>query len=56
MKKISMCTSNVNDRRAARKEYSIVLAAHDNYMVADSGTIFHLTLDPHKLCLFSVTV
>ena len=26
-----MCTSNLNDKRAARKEYSIVLAAHDNY-------------------------
>ena len=25
-----MCTSNVNDRRAARKEYSIVLAAHSD--------------------------
>jgi len=24
-----MCTSNVNDRWAAGKEYSIVLAAHD---------------------------
>jgi len=24
-----MCTSNVNDRRLARKEYSIVLAAHN---------------------------
>ena len=25
-------------------------------LAADSGTVFHLTLDPHKLCLFSVTV
>jgi len=28
--KIQTCTSNVNDNWAARKEYSIVLAAHDN--------------------------
>jgi len=25
-------------------------------LAADSGTVFYLTLDPHKLCLFSVTV
>jgi len=25
-------------------------------LAVDSGTVFHLTLDPHKLCLFSVTV
>ena len=25
-------------------------------MAVDSGTVFHLTLDQHKLCLFSVTV
>jgi len=25
-------------------------------LAVDSGTVLHLTLDPHKLCLFSVTI
>ena len=37
-----MCISNVNDRRAAIKEYSVVLAAHDR-LTSNSDNITNRT-------------
>jgi len=33
-----------------------LLTVGDRAFTGDSGTVFHLTLDSHKLCLYSVTV